>query len=106
MLSPRHVPDEVYAVPSIPRTHSGKKLEVPVKRILTGSPAASVESEGSLADPGALEPFVEIGAHRPEAWPAPGGGRRSQPAGQASDFVSRYWSNPTIPFCRPMPLSL
>jgi acetoacetyl-CoA synthetase len=60
MLSPRHVPDELYSVPSIPRTHSGKKLEVPVKRILTGSPAASVVSEGSLADPGALEPFVEI----------------------------------------------
>ena len=61
MLSPRHVPDDVYAVPAIPRTHSGKKVEVPVKRILTGSPAESVVSEGSLADPGALRPFVEIG---------------------------------------------
>jgi acetoacetyl-CoA synthetase len=61
MLSPRHVPDDIYAVPAIPRTHSGKKLEVPVKRILSGSPVASVVSEGSLADPGALEPFVEIG---------------------------------------------
>ena len=60
MLSPRHAPDEVYAVPAIPRTHSGKKVEVPVKRILTGSPAASVVSEGALADPGALAPFVEI----------------------------------------------
>ncbi len=57
-----------------------------VKRIPTGSPAASVVSEGSLADPSAP--------------------RRAQPAGQASDFVSRYWSNPTIPFCRPMPLFL
>ena len=61
MLSPRHVPDDIYTVPAIPRTHSGKKLEVPVKRILGGAPVASVASEGSLANPGALEPFVEIG---------------------------------------------
>ncbi len=61
MLSPRHVPDDIYAVPAIPRTHSGKKLEVPVKRILGGAPVASVASEGSLANPGSLEPFVEIG---------------------------------------------
>ncbi len=59
-LSPRHVPDEVHAVPAIPRTHSGKKLEVPVKRILAGSPVADVVSVGALADPAALEPFVEI----------------------------------------------
>ena len=38
-LSPRHVPDEILAVPAIPRTLSGKKLEVPVKRILLGLPA-------------------------------------------------------------------
>ena len=59
-LSPRHVPDEVHAVPAIPRTHSGKKLEVPVKRILGGAPVADVVSIGSLADPGALDPFVEL----------------------------------------------
>ncbi|MGP0031645.1 MAG: acetoacetate--CoA ligase [Acidimicrobiales bacterium] len=61
-LSPRHVPDDVYAVPAIPRTHSGKKLEVPVKRILGGTPVTSVINAGSLADPGALAPFVEISA--------------------------------------------
>ncbi len=60
-LSPRHVPDDVYAVPAIPRTHSGKKLEVPVKRILGGAPLATVVSVGAVADPSALEPFVEIG---------------------------------------------
>jgi len=59
-LSPRHVPDEVHAVPVIPRTHSGKKLEVPVKRILAGAAVADVASVGALADPGALEPFVAI----------------------------------------------
>ena len=59
-LSPRHLPDDVHAVPAIPRTHSGKKLEVPVKRILGGAPVASVASVGALADPSALESFVEI----------------------------------------------
>ena len=63
-LSPRHVPDEVIAVPSIPRTLSGKKLEVPVKRILTGTPADIAASRGSLADPTSLDAFAELaGAH-------------------------------------------
>ncbi len=57
-LSPRHVPDEIVAVPAIPRTLSGKKLEVPVKRILTGTPADAAASRGSLADPTALDAFV------------------------------------------------
>ncbi len=61
-LSPRHVPDEVYAVPAIPRTHTGKKLEVPVKRILSGAPADRVASRGSLADPDALDAFVALAA--------------------------------------------
>jgi acetoacetyl-CoA synthetase len=60
-LSPRHAPDEIHAVPSIPRTHSGKKLEVPVKRILAGAAVADVVSVGALADPTALDPFVAIG---------------------------------------------
>jgi acetoacetyl-CoA synthetase len=59
-LSPRHVPDEVHAVPAIPRTHSGKKLEVPVKRILLGAAAADVASPGALADPTALDAFVTL----------------------------------------------
>jgi len=59
-LSPRHVPDEITAVSGIPRTLSGKKLEVPVKRILTGSAPDAAASRGSLADPGALDQFVEL----------------------------------------------
>jgi acetoacetyl-CoA synthetase len=59
-LSPRHVPDEIRAVPAIPRTLSGKKLEVPVKRILTGTPPEVAASRGSLADPASLDPFVEL----------------------------------------------
>jgi acetoacetyl-CoA synthetase len=59
-LSPRHVPDEVLSVPAIPRTLSGKKLEVPVKRILTGTPADVAASRGSLADPTSLDAFVKL----------------------------------------------
>ncbi|MDQ6682727.1 MAG: acetoacetate--CoA ligase [Chloroflexota bacterium] len=61
-LSPRHVPDRIHAVPAIPRTLSGKKLEVPVKRILTGTPPELAASRGSLADPAALDPFVALAA--------------------------------------------
>jgi acetoacetyl-CoA synthetase len=61
-LSPRHVPDEIVRVPAIPRTHSGKKLEVPVKRILQGAAAEEVVSLGSLADPSALDAFVSRAA--------------------------------------------
>jgi acetoacetyl-CoA synthetase len=57
-LSPRHVPDEIVVVPSIPRTLSGKKLEVPVKRILTGTPPEVAASRESLADPTSLDAFV------------------------------------------------
>ena len=60
--SPRHVPDEVRAVPAIPRTLSGKALEVPVKRILTGEPAERTVSRDALADPDALLPFEELAA--------------------------------------------
>lgn len=61
-LSPRHVPDRIEAAPAIPRTLSGKKLEVPVKRILTGTPADEAASRGALTDPDALSWFE---AHRP-----------------------------------------
>jgi acetoacetyl-CoA synthetase len=57
-LSPRHVPDVIEAVPAVPRTLSGKKLEVPVKRILDGVPAEVAASSGALADPTALDWFV------------------------------------------------
>ena len=59
-LSPRHVPDEMVVVPAIPRTLSGKKLEVPVKRILTGTPVEVAASRGSLADPTSLDAFAEM----------------------------------------------
>jgi acetoacetyl-CoA synthetase len=56
--SPRHVPDEIEAIPEVPRTLSGKALEVPVKRILMGGDPVTVVSKSSLANPQALEHFV------------------------------------------------
>jgi acetoacetyl-CoA synthetase len=57
--SPRHVPSEIHAVPEIPRTLSGKILEVPVKRILLGADPGTVASRDSLANPAALDWFVQ-----------------------------------------------
>jgi acetoacetyl-CoA synthetase len=57
--SPRHVPDVVEVVAQVPRTLSGKVLEVPVKRILMGHPPEKAASRDSLADPAALDWFVE-----------------------------------------------
>jgi acetoacetyl-CoA synthetase len=56
--SPRHVPDAVVAAPEIPRTLSGKILEVPVKRLLMGASAEVVASRDSLANPEALDWFA------------------------------------------------
>jgi len=59
-LSPRHVPDEVHAIAEVPRTLSGKKLEVPVKRMLTGTPLDKAVSEGALANPKAIHEVVAL----------------------------------------------
>jgi acetoacetyl-CoA synthetase len=61
-LSPRHVPDEIIAIDSVPRTLNGKKCEVPVKRVLVGTPLDRAVSEGALKDPSAMEPFVALAA--------------------------------------------
>ena len=58
--SPRHVPDEIQAVPDVPRTLNGKKLEVPVKKILAGTPPEEAVSKDSLSNPGSLDTFVEL----------------------------------------------
>jgi acetoacetyl-CoA synthetase len=58
--SPRHVPDQVFQITEVPRTLSGKVLEVPVKRILMGTPAAKAASRDSLANPAALDYFTEM----------------------------------------------
>jgi acetoacetyl-CoA synthetase len=66
--SPRHVPDEIVAVPAVPRTLSGKTVEIPVKRILMGERVEAAASRDALADPTALDWFVryagELAARR------------------------------------------
>jgi acetoacetyl-CoA synthetase len=58
--SPRHVPNAVFQVREVPRTLSGKVLEVPVKRILTGTPPEQAASRDSLANPDSLDYFVHL----------------------------------------------
>jgi acetoacetyl-CoA synthetase len=63
--SPRHVPNEIRQIAAVPRTLSGKVLEVPVKRILMGTPVDEAASRESLANPEALDVFVEMAADSP-----------------------------------------
>ena len=62
--SPRHVPDEVRAISEVPRTLSGKVLEIPVKKILMGTAPDSAASRESLANPESLEYFIELAGSR------------------------------------------
>ncbi|MBA2693407.1 MAG: acetoacetate--CoA ligase [Rubrobacter sp.] len=58
--SPRHVPDEILQVEEVPRTLNGKKLEVPIKKILSGTPPEKAASKESLANPDILDRYVEL----------------------------------------------
>jgi acetoacetyl-CoA synthetase len=72
-LSPRHVPDEIHQVPGVPRTLSGKKLEVPVRKILSGTPIAEAADPASLANPDVLA-YYAPGAAQDGGPGAAGGG--------------------------------
>ncbi|MEU9309550.1 acetoacetate--CoA ligase [Streptomyces sp. NPDC048256] len=63
-VSPRHVPDEILEVPAIPHTRTGKKLEVPVKRLLQGAPAEQVINPAAVDVPELIAHFVRLGADR------------------------------------------
>jgi acetoacetyl-CoA synthetase len=63
-VSPRHVPDEIIQVPALPHTRTGKRLEVPVKRILQGADPDSVVQRTALDDAGLLAPFLEVARRR------------------------------------------
>ncbi|MFM9441122.1 acetoacetate--CoA ligase [Streptomyces acidiscabies] len=65
--SPRHVPDEILEAPGIPHTRTGKKLEVPVKRLLQGTPADEVVNPAAVDSPDLLTYFTRLGAARREA---------------------------------------
>ncbi len=64
-LSPRHVPDRFHVVGAVPHTLSGKKCEIPVKKILTGADPATAISRDALADPTSLEPFIRLARATP-----------------------------------------
>ncbi|MFJ9626933.1 acetoacetate--CoA ligase [Streptomyces sp. NPDC101175] len=62
--SPRHVPDEIIEVPAVPHTRTGKKLEVPLKRLLQGAPVELVVNPAVVDEPGLLDHFVRLGDER------------------------------------------
>ncbi|MEU5191479.1 acetoacetate--CoA ligase [Streptomyces klenkii] len=64
-LSPRHVPDEVIEVPAIPHTLTGKRIEVPVKRLLQGTPLEKAVNPGSVDNADLLKFYEELGRERP-----------------------------------------
>jgi acetoacetyl-CoA synthetase len=66
-VSHRHVPDEVIAVPGIPHTRTGKKLEVPIKRLFQGAALTSVVNPDAVDDTGHLVAFNELAQHRRQA---------------------------------------
>lgn len=66
-LSPRHVPDEIIAVPGVPHTLTGKRIEVPVKRLLQGAPLDQAVNPGSVDDLGVLRFYERLAAER-AAW--------------------------------------
>jgi acetoacetyl-CoA synthetase len=66
-LSPRHVPDEIHQIPAVPRTLNGKRVEVPVKKILTGTPVESAVTTDALANPESLAAFTRLAQHRTDS---------------------------------------
>ena len=62
--SPRHVPDEIIPVAAVPRTRTGKKLEVPIKRLMQGAALADVVDPQTVVDPDSLKPYAAIAAAR------------------------------------------
>jgi acetoacetyl-CoA synthetase len=66
-LSPRHVPNEILSVPDIPKTITGKKLEVPIKKLLLGQPLDKVVNRDALANPASLDWYVQFAHIRSNA---------------------------------------
>ena len=63
-LTPRHVPDEIVAAPAVPHTLSGKKLEVPIKKLLRGTPLEKAANVASVDDPDALRWYERFASDR------------------------------------------
>jgi acetoacetyl-CoA synthetase len=62
--SPRHVPDEIIAVPGVPHTRTGKRLEVPLKRLFQGADPAKAVSLGTVDDPAAVDYYARLARER------------------------------------------
>lgn len=71
LASPRHVPDEILVVPGVPHTVTGKRLEVPLKKILLGTPPAQVLTPGAVDRPALLDHYAHLGRTRLASPPAP-----------------------------------
>jgi acetoacetyl-CoA synthetase len=63
-LSPRFVPDDIFLVPEVPRTLSGKKQELPIKKLLLGQPLEKVVNKDAMANPGCLDWYVAFAMKR------------------------------------------
>ncbi|WP_026370044.1 acetoacetate--CoA ligase [Kallotenue papyrolyticum] len=68
-LSPRHVPDDIFQIPEVPRTLNGKKLEVPIKKIFMGVPPEKAANPDAMSNPQILSYFVELAQRRRRAQP-------------------------------------
>ena len=76
-LTARHVPNEIFQVDAVPRTLSGKKMELPVKKLLMGTPADQVFKRDAMANAGCIDWFIDFARRRgigPSAAPRPLGG--------------------------------
>jgi acetoacetyl-CoA synthetase len=65
-LSARHVPNEIFAITEVPRTLSGKKMELPIKKLMLGQPVEQVAHRDAMANPGSLDWFVAFARARAE----------------------------------------
>jgi acetoacetyl-CoA synthetase len=63
-LSPRFVPNDIFQVPEIPRTLSGKKQELPIKKLLLGQPIEKVVNKDAMANPACLDWYVAFAKNR------------------------------------------
>jgi acetoacetyl-CoA synthetase len=89
-LSARHVPDAIFAVPGVPRTLTGKKMELPVKRLLLGMAIEKIGNRDAMSNPESLAYFVEFAARQVHAWSGSGfGGSAARVRHKAAHQVLR-----------------
>src|SRR5262249_46330405 len=95
-VSPRCVPDEIFSIPEVPRTSSGKKLEVPVKQVLRGVPVEEAVGGGAIANPQSIHYFVDLA--RTLAASPPSRHRKGAAMAQHGTFYTATYGNFAAPF--------